>query len=177
MIKANNAIRTARILLGTPYSEMDCIALIRAVIKRTAGGDTTYRCEGTNWLWRSVDNSGKYRHLVWRQESLDGARAGMLAFKRDGEDIHHVGLVTSNGTVIHSSSAKGMVVETPLDNTWHLLGQHKLISVAEPVEIEMPEEVLAAQELEANVKSMTTLINKVDGYVMTISGDWRVAED
>ena len=69
MIKTHDAIRTARILLGTPYKEMDCIALIRAVIKRTAGGVSDYRCEGTNWLWRSIDNASKYRHLIWRQES------------------------------------------------------------------------------------------------------------
>ena len=102
----------------------------------------------------------------------------MLAFKRDGDDIHHVGLVTSDGTVIHSSSAKGMVVETPLDDTWHLLGQHKLIAVAEPVEIEPDEpEVHGDPVGEPGAKGVTTLINKVDGYTMTISGDWRVAED
>ena len=118
MIKAEDAIRTARTFIGTPYSEMDCIALIRAVIKRTAGGMKDYRCEGTNWLWRSIDGSGKYRHVIWQKEGIDGARGGMLAFKRRGEDIHHVGLVTQEGTVIHSSSAEGCVVETTLDGSW-----------------------------------------------------------
>lgn len=180
MIKANNAIRTARLLIGTPYSEMDCIAFIRSVIKRTAGGDAAYRCEGTNWLWRSIDNASKYRHLVWRQESIDGARAGMLAFKRDGDDIHHVGLVTSAGTVIHSSSVKGMVVETPLDDTWHLLGQHKLIAVADKIEPETEEQNVAVVEetvQAAPTKSRTSLVNNVDGYVMILDGDWRIADD
>ena len=67
MIEAEDAISTARTLLETPYSKMDCIALIRAVIRRSAGGVKDYRCEGTNWLWRSIDGSGKYRHLIWRQ--------------------------------------------------------------------------------------------------------------
>lgn len=179
MIKASNAIRTARILLGTPYSEMDCMALIRAVIKRTAGGDKNYRCKGTNWLWKSIGNYGKYKHLTERWESIDGAKPGMLAFKRRGDDVHHVGLVTEAGTVIHSSSAAGCVVETPLDSSWHCLGRHRYIEVDEKVYVDLPE---AAPEIHEPVgdtdpKGTTTLINKVDGYTMTISGDWRVAED
>ena len=130
MIKTQDAVASARALLGTPYEEMDCIALIRAVIRRSAGGEKGYRCEGTNWLWRSTQNSGKYRHLTWRQESMQGARAGMLAFKRNGEDIHHVGLVTQEGTVIHSSSVSGCVMETTLDGSWQCLGQHRCIEVA-----------------------------------------------
>jgi len=129
MVKAHDAIRTARTLLGTPYKDMDCIALIRAVIKRSAGGVADYRCEGTNWLWRSITNSGKYKHLTWRQESIDGAKPGMVAFKASGEDIHHIGLVTEAGTVIHSSSVSGCVVETALDSSWDYLGQHRYIGV------------------------------------------------
>ncbi len=126
-IKAHDAIQTARSCLGTAYSEMDCIALIRAVIRRSPGGDSDYRCQGTNWLWRSIDNAKKYRHLTWRQESLSGAQPGMLAFKRRGDDVHHVGLVTGEGTVIHSSSVYGRVVETLLaaDEGWTLLGIHR----------------------------------------------------
>lgn len=58
------------------------------------------------------------------------AQAGMLAFKRSGEDVHHVGLVTDEGTVIHSSSVKGKVVETALDCSWHLLAVHRYIEVS-----------------------------------------------
>ena len=129
MIKAPDAIATARSLLGTAYSEMDCIALIREVVKRAEGGVPNYRCQGTNWLWDSVNNAARYRHLIWRRESLSGAQAGMLAFKRRGGDVHHVGLVTGDGTVVHSSSAKGCVVETALDGSWQLLGIHRYIEV------------------------------------------------
>ncbi|MBR5301214.1 MAG: C40 family peptidase [Clostridia bacterium] len=128
MIAAREAVCTARSLMGTLYKEMDCIALIRAVIRQSAGGKADYRCEGTNWLWRSIGNSGKYRHLTWRQTHMDGACAGMLAFKRNGEDIHHVGLVTGDGTVIHASSAAGCVVETKLDSSWDCLGTHRYIA-------------------------------------------------
>ena len=131
MVKAKDAIRTARSLIGTPYSNVDCIRLIVLVIRNSPGGVATYRCQGTNWLWRSIDNSGKYRDLTWRGEAASSTpRAGMLAFQRKGDDIHHVGLVTDSGTVIHSSSVRGEVVETALDKRWSLLAIHRYISPA-----------------------------------------------
>lgn len=170
MIKAKDAIAVARSLIGTPYSKMDCIALIREIIKKSPGGVSDYRCEGTNWLWKSISNYSKYRHLTWRQESIDGAKAGMLAFKRAGSDVHHVGIVTERGTVIHSSSVTGRVVETALDSTWHLLGQHRYIE---------PEQMTSEPDAsDTNVGcKKTTLINNVDGYMITLDGDWRIAED
>lgn len=127
MVKAADAIQTARSLIGTPYGELDCINLIKRVIRTAPGGVPGYTTAGTNTLWRSYDMSAKYRDLTWRQEGIQGARAGMLAFKRKGEDVHHVGLVTGDGTVIHSSSAKGQVVETALDGSWALLARHRYI--------------------------------------------------
>lgn len=127
MVKTMDAIRTARSLLGTPYSELDCIGLIVRVIRTAPGGVGAYRTAGTNTLWRSAEVSAKYRDLTWRQDGITGARAGMLAFKRRGTDVHHVGLVTGDGTVIHSSSAAGKVVETKLDDTWQLLAAHRYI--------------------------------------------------
>ena len=131
MVKTMDAIRTARSLIGTPYSELDCIGLIVRVIRTAPGGVGAYRCQGTNWLWRSIDNSAKYRDLTWRQEGIVGAQAGMLAFKRNGRDVHHVGIVTGDGTVIHSSSAAGKVVETKLDASWQLLAVHRYIEAQE----------------------------------------------
>ena len=130
MVKAADAIQTARALIGTPYSELDCINLIKRVIRTAPGGVTSYTTAGTNSLWRSYDMSAKYKDLTWRQEGIQGARAGMLAFKRNGEDVHHVGLVTGDGTVIHSSSARGQVVETTLDGGWALLAIHRYIEAA-----------------------------------------------
>lgn len=130
MVKTMDAIRTARSLLGTPYSEIDCIGLIVRVIRTSPGGVGAYRTAGTNTLWRSAEASAKYRDLTWRQEGIAGAQAGMLAFKRRGTDVHHVGLVTGEGTVVHSSSAKGCVVETALDGSWQLLAVHRYIKAA-----------------------------------------------
>ena len=133
MIKAQDAITIARSLLGTPYSELDCIGLIVRVIRTSPGGVPDYRTAGTNSLWRSIDKSAKYRDLTWQQDGIDGARAGMLAFKRKGTDVHHVGLVTGEGTVIHSSSVFGFVAETVLDGGWELLGVHRYIEVDDDI--------------------------------------------
>lgn len=130
MIKAQDAIATARALLGTPYRSLDCINLVKHVIRTAPGGVPWYTTAGTNALWASYIASDKYRDIIWRQEGITGARAGMLALKRHGGDVHHVGLVTGEGTVIHSSSAAGRVVETALDKSWHLLAQHRYIEVA-----------------------------------------------
>ena len=142
MIRTEDAIATARSLLGTPYAELDCINLIKTVIRRSAGGVPWYTTAGTNSLWVSYGASAKYRDLTWRQDGITGARPGMLAFKRHGGDVHHVGLVTERGTVIHSSSARGQVVETALDASWHLLAVHRYIEAATAAETEEHMDVL-----------------------------------
>ena len=132
MIQAEEAIRAARALIGTAYSELDCINLIKKVIRTCAGGNKRYTTAGTNELWNSFDSAPKYRHLIWRQAGISGAKAGMLAFMGVGTgDVSHTGLVTEQGTVIHSSKSRGGVVETALTekNGWNGLGKHRMIAV------------------------------------------------
>lgn len=134
MIKASEAIRMARALIGTPYSELDCINLIKKVIRTAPGGDKNYTTAGTNDLWNSDSKSAKYRDLTWKQEGISGAKPGMLAFMGVGTgDVNHTGLVTECGTVIHSSMSRGGVVETALTekSTWNGLGVHRMIAVQE----------------------------------------------
>ena len=134
MIDTGEAIRTARGLLGTPYSELDCINLIKKVIRTASGGDKNYTTAGTNALWDSYDKTGKYRDLIWRQAGISGAKAGMLAFMGVGTgDVSHTGLVTERGTVIHSSKSRGGVVETELTEKrgWNGLGKHRMIAVCD----------------------------------------------
>lgn len=50
MIKAQDAISAARALIGTPYSELDCINLIKRVIRTAPGGVPWYTTAGTNAL-------------------------------------------------------------------------------------------------------------------------------
>lgn len=132
MIKTSEAIRAARALIGTPYSELDCINLIKKVIRTAPGGDKRYTTAGTNELWNSFDSVPKYRHLIWRQTGISGAKPGMLAFMGVGTgDVDHTGLVTERGTVIHSSKSRGGVVETEITDKslWNGLGKHRMIAV------------------------------------------------
>ena len=142
MIKTAEALRTARGLLGTSYDELDCINLIRKVIRVSAGGEKSYTTAGTNALWESDKNSAKYRDLTWKQEGISGAKAGMLAFMGVGTgDVNHVGLVTEKGTVVHSSKSRGGTVETELTekNGWNGLGKHRHIEVAEDTTTDVQE--------------------------------------
>ena len=132
MIETSEAIRTARGLIGTPYDKLDCINLIKKVIRTAPGGDKNYTTAGTNDLWNSDSKSAKYRDLTWKQEGISGAKAGMLAFMGVGTgDVSHTGLVTERGTVIHSSKSRGDVVETALTEKagWNGLGEHRMIEV------------------------------------------------
>ena len=130
MIAAQDAVRAARRLIGTPYDKMDCINLVKRVIRAAPGGVRGYTTAGTNSLWRSAQMCAKYRDLTWRAEGLASAGAGMLAFKAKGTNWHHVGLVTGEGTVIHASSVRGEVVETPLTarEGWTHLAVHRYIA-------------------------------------------------
>ena len=132
MIRAEAAIRTARRWIGTDYGTMDCINLIKKIIRTCVGGDRRYTTAGTNTLWDSDGKRGRYRDLTWKQAGIFGAKPGMLAFMGVGTgDVNHVGLVTERGTVIHSSKSRGGVVETALAAKagWNGLGIHRMIEV------------------------------------------------
>ena len=166
----------ARGLIGTPYKELDCINLIKRVIRTAPGGVKNYTTAGTNSLWDSFNSSAKYRDLTWRQEDISGARAGMLAFKRYGaDDEGHVGLVTESGTVIHSSSEGGRgVVETPLSSRegWDLLAIHRHIGIEGKADEEADEE--ADAETEADPSGALITIVDSAGRRFAPQGDWRV---
>ena len=101
----------------------------------------------------------------------------MLAFKQDGADVHHVGLVTECGTVIHSSSVKGRVVETALDDTWRLLAMHRDIQCeeAESSLTEEPEDTYI--ETREQTQAFTSLVREEDGASILLAGRWRMAND
>lgn len=162
MVKTKDAIRIARDLIGTPYAELDCINLIKKVIRTAPGGVPSYTTAGSNALWSSYDMSAKYKDLTWRQEGIFGARAGMLAFKRSGSDVHHVGIVTGEGTVIHSSSTQGGrgVVETPLSSSegWNLLAIHRYIEAADGA-AEGQEETVASYKAQVTLSKEDSTLN------------------
>ena len=168
MTKAKDAIRVARSLIGTPYSKLDCINLIKAVIRTAPGGVPGYTTAGTNTLWDSIDASPKYRDLTERHEGLADIPAGALPFKRYGADAYdHVGIATGEGTVIHSSSVNGKVVETPLTAAegWDCWGVHRYIRTANNSannannERESEDTPVTAYKMQVNLQDATSTVN------------------
>jgi hypothetical protein len=155
MVKAGDAIAAARALIGTPYSELDCINLIKKVIRTAPGGVPGYTTAGTNTLWDSINSSAKYRDLTERHEGIAGIPAGALPFKRYGTDREdHVGIATGEGTVIHSSSVKGRVVETPLTASegWDCWGIHRYIETVQTATERQEEAVSVSYKMQVYIK-------------------------
>ena len=128
-------------MIGQPYSQTDCIGLIR----KAAG----IRCQGTNWLWRSFDSSGKYRYLIHRLErppTKTEIYNGLLVFRirwdqippnySDKPNCHHVGVIVGKD-VIHSSSVRGKVIREPYEvDDWSGAGWLKFIDAPDAVYID-----------------------------------------
>ena len=161
MIKTRDAIRIARSLIGTPYSELDCINLIKKVIRTAPGGVPGYTTAGTNALWRSYDSAPKYRDLTERHNDLVNVPAGAIVFKADGLDFHHAGIATDVGTVVHSSSTQGGrgVVETPLTTKegWNCWGVHRYIAT------QTTEEDTPMYKAEVNLSNKKSSLNLRNG--------------
>ena len=99
-------------LIGLTYDQCAC----DAVIRRSLG----INFKGTNWLFRSIKNSPKYRYLTERHACGDGYTPppGAVVFKTDetktpegystGPDAYHCGVVDEDGYVIHSSPKTGV---------------------------------------------------------------------
>ena len=180
MIRYQDAIAVARSLIGTPYAELDCINLIKKIIRVAPGGVRSYTTAGTNSLWKSYAMSKKYKDLTWRQTELTGARAGMLAFKSKGDNVHHVGIVTERGTVVHASSAAGRTVETPLGKAegWTLLAIHRYIAPAQEApgrtEDTPPETAEGTEDTEQRTGSVRITIVDSEENRFVPAGDFRV---
>lgn len=99
-------------LIGLAYSVCVC----DAVIRRALG----INFKGSNWLFRSINNSPKYRYITERHACGDGTTPppGAVVFKTDqtqtpkgyetGPDAYHCGVVDIDGYVIHSSPKTGV---------------------------------------------------------------------
>ena len=113
-------VEKCKTLIGLPYSECVC----DAVIRRALG----INFKGTNWLFRSINNSPKYRYITERHACGDGSMPppGAVVFKIDesktpkgydtGPDAYHCGVVDEDGYVIHSSPKTG--VRKDLTSRW-----------------------------------------------------------
>lgn len=105
-------IDRCKALIGLPYSECACDAIIRRALNICF--------KGTNWLFRSINNSSKYRYITERHACGDGTTPppGAVVFKVDetkipngyktGPDAYHCGVVDEDGYIIHSSPNTGV---------------------------------------------------------------------
>ena len=113
-------IKSVKELIGKTYAECDCAAVIRKSLN--------IAFSGTNWLFRSINNSSKYRYLKERHACGDGTTPppGAVVFKIDesktpkgydsGPDVYHCGVVDEDGYIIHSSPKTG--VRKDLTSRW-----------------------------------------------------------
>ena len=136
MVTTKDAIDMARSLLGVPYGsgagELDCINLLKKIIRSCQGGVPGYTTAGTNALWASRDASAKYRDIIaWRAlGSGESGSAGEILAMISGERCDHVGLAIGDGTVIHASQSRGAVVCTDVyANGWTYALTHRYIEV------------------------------------------------
>ena len=123
-------------LIGMTYDECVCDAIIRRALNISF--------QGTNWLFRSINNSSKYRYLTERHACGDGITPppGAVVFKIDetktpkgydtGPDAYHCGVVDVDGYVIHSSPKTGVRKDvTSRWNEWDYWGLMKQVEYSD----------------------------------------------
>lgn len=133
--------------IGTPYSETDCIGLIRKA--------ADIRCQGTNWLWRSYLSSGKYQYLTARLDrppALHELRNGLLVFRiqwkqkpkgySDTPNCYHGGVIIGTD-VVQSQEATGVHKSAYRIDQWQGCGWLKQVEYPtnlEPYQEPLPPE-------------------------------------
>ena len=141
-------------LIGKTYEECDCIGVVRKALNLSMSG--------TNWLWRSIHNSAKYRFLSWRvsiEPDVEELSLGDVVFMVDWNvvprgydnkpDCHHIGVYIGDGKVIHSSPRKGVRIDEFENTAWNAWGRmaqvsYDAIAKDEPVQALTDHEMLIA---------------------------------
>ena len=136
MIAAKEAVRLAEEVLGTPYGsgagQLDCINLIKKIIRSASGGVKKYTVSGATGLWKSRSASAKYRDVIAYRALSDTENGcvGEILAMIAGETCNHVGLCCGDGTVIHASASHGAVVRMPVHGGgWTHALTHRYIAV------------------------------------------------
>lgn len=124
-------------LIGLPYTECDCIGVVRRAAQ--------IRCQGTNWLWRSYNNSGKYKYLTQRMDrppTMNELTDGLLVFRikwneiprdyNDRPNCHHVGIIIGRD-VVQSQESKGVYKKPYSVNEWDGCGWLKQVDIPKKI--------------------------------------------
>ena len=124
-------VEGVKALIGTPYAKCDC----KDVIAKPLG----IRFAGTNWLWRSINNSSKYRYLIERLQTnmlSENMKAGDILFKirgdipdgyNDSPDAYHVAVYIGDGKIVHSSPSTGVREADYIYGAWQGWGRMKQV--------------------------------------------------
>lgn len=124
-------VEGVKALIGTPYAKCDC----KDVIAKPLG----IRFSGTNWLWRSINNSSKYKYLVERLQIAmlsEDMKPGDILFKirdkvpdgyDDKPDAYHVSVYIGNGEIVHSSPSTGVREDDYIFDAWQGWGRMKQV--------------------------------------------------
>lgn len=124
-------VEGVKALIGTPYEKCDC----KDVIAKPLG----IRFAGTNWLWRSIKNSGKYRYLSKRVKSSPFSgelKPGDILFRirdkvpggyDDKPDAYHVSVYIGDGKIVHSSPSTGVREDEYIYGAWQGWGSMKQV--------------------------------------------------
>ena len=131
-------VNNAKKLIGISYNECDCAAVIRKALNISFSG--------TNWLYRSLNNSYKYKYITELHKCGDGVipPPGSVVFKvdenkipdgySDKPDAYHCGVVDFDGYIIHSSPKTGVRKDMTSHWTnwdyWGLMKQVEYIDVS-----------------------------------------------
>lgn len=144
-------VENVKDLVGQPYSHCDC----KDVIAKALG----IRFSGTNWLWRSIKNSSKYRYLSERVQApipagdlvpgdiLFKIRDGVPSGYDDSPDAYHVSVYIGDGSIIHSSPKTGVRVDKYIYGAWHGWGCMKQVEYESAPAIISPDEGLPDHEM------------------------------
>ena len=128
-------VEGVKALIGTPYAKCDC----KDVIAKPLG----IRFSGTNWLWRSINNSSKYQYLVERLQTpmlSEDMKAGDILFKirggipdgyNDTPDAYHVAVYIGDGKIVHSSPSTGVREADYIFGAWQGWGRMKQVQYQE----------------------------------------------
>lgn len=154
-MKNTEFVRKVCLLCGLSYEVCDC----KDVVRKPLG----ISFKGTNWLWRSIFNSSKYRFLKWRVASEPDEselEPGDVLFKivwdkippgyHDCPNAHHVGVYIGNGEVVHSSPGVGVRRAPFVSSEWDGWGkmlQVQYIDSPRPADVEVTEHELTDSEM------------------------------
>ena len=140
-MKATECLRKANIdtLIGIPYSDLDCQALMEKILKR--GGVKAPNWRGSNHMWRDAlsdkmpidEMIARYRQAVpgcWLFTIRDDGGEQAKGYNDNEGNAAHVGWCIDGVRVIHSTSG-GVQYDTVSSKRWTHAGFCRLLEYPE----------------------------------------------